>query len=269
MVRCVLLARIQRLLTYILDPPPADTDKSWEIVDLTEPISPSYSPSVRGNISDQEDLPKEKIAGSEMFTIARRTGLGLMTGPKRRKPRAAPNKVTKSTKEKTVQKKPATIPKKVNSKAGETFENCKPSMVLDKISGPKKKRKFRGGVLPNIEPDNEVPTYDLRPKGEMTSTSREFVSMKAKVVQALKDVREYLYQKDPCVKVAAKATKIAAAEQKRLKNIKIAKEKLDRATERANRVNASLRLLVREAGVAGNDLLKASEQLRRASELQV
>ena len=191
--------------------------------------------------------------------------------PKRakpRKPRATSNKVTKPAKQKKVTKRPATVPKKIDAKVGEISKNHEPSIVPYKLPGTEKKKQLEKEPGPEIVSENNVPSWDFsaqRPEAEENSMSQSISSMRAKAVQALKDVREYLAQKDPGARAAKKAAKIAAAEQQRLDNIKIANERLGRAIERATRVKASLELLVREVEVANSDVIEASELLRRAN----
>ena len=265
----------RNLLIYLSDPTSKNTDRKWEIVDLTESMSPSYSPSERGDISDEGEIPKKRIAGSELFTKAKRTGIApvnVRKSRKRQKPGSAPNNVTKpAAKKKDVLKKSAAVPIKNASNAGEASKTHKPNHMPKKTSGPGKKELGADHSPANL-PGNRTSTWNSSSQrliGEKTCTSQELLSKTTEVVQTLEEVRNLFNQKNIAAKASQKAAKKAAAKQQRLEDIKIAKEKLHRATERATRVKASLDLLAREVSVANNDVIEASEQLRRATAVKI
>lgn len=228
-------------------------------MDLTEPVSPAYSPSDSTVIPD---VPVKTAVAPKTVTKARRTGL-------------APHNAAKLIKAK---KSKAAVSKEFTPKKKKVFEEPKPISKKLKLMAPitaskSKKPKPKAAFTAEASKTKEViqskkPASKLNPTAEVSkvekrSKSRSLYHKRSKAERALEDVYEYLSQKSSAQEANKAATKPAIG-QLTPDKIRLAEKNLKRAEKRALEARTSMQTAMRETDMANCDVVVASERLRVA-----
>lgn len=244
----------------------ADSSKAWEIVDLTEPASPAYSPSDSTVISGVEDVPMESFFDLKTATKAKRTGLVPRKAAKLIMTRKSKMVVGKDSIAKKKEKKKGVLPEP------RPIINKTTSKALSKASKSKKPEP-KAALTAEASKTNEViRSKKSAPKLNSTakvskvdrvSKSRSLYYKRSKAERVLEDVHKYPSGKSTAQEANKAGTKPAAG-QLIPDKIKLVERELKRAEERALRARTSADSAIRERYMADCDVAVAAGRVRVA-----
>ena len=246
----------------------------WEIVDLTEVFSSSYSPSESDYLSDQEDARDWNDAISRQPIKAKRSSTASKEFSEFGKSKESLKSKSVSNKESGLKKKRRTLeepPEKSKRNvnlfsrgfgASESKRSKEKADYMRKVGGSKSK-KLKADFIVNVakmklsnksgKPQPKAMSEPKVLKVERPVKSNDVISKKSKAEKAVKRFYEYTSE-TPSAGEAHRTLSQAAIKPGKERDIVIAKEELVMATERAMRA-------MQEVEEADRGVAEAARQL--------